>query len=160
MQQEEVRVFLTCFDHTRRTQCQTEQFFKPGEDWEQWKKVERNRVHLQALCKSHGSKQDFEKITKDEFFRTLEEDEQRALTETFAMAVVRELDTYVPLHFWLVDDMSAVFAIPSSSAVEYGFSTTDQKLISAFVDLRRRYHQISNTSVTPTSDRPAPKRNL
>jgi hypothetical protein len=64
------------------------------------------------------------------------------LKETFARAEICELDTYVPLHFWLIDDdVSAIFAIPSFSAIEYGFSTTDPRLISALKDLRDRYHR-------------------
>ncbi len=148
MQQEELHVYLTCLDGQRRTKCLNEQLFTNIQNWEEWKKVDGNDKKLEALFKSHGQKEGIEDLTREEFFALLEADEQRALHETFAMATeVQELDTYVPLHFWLIDSMSAIFAIPSSSAIEYGFSTTDHKLISAFIDLRRRYHKIGDVQV-------------
>ena len=47
----------------------------------------------------------------------------------------------MPTYFWLVDGTDAVFSIPSFSAghSEYGFITTDQKLIDAFREMRLRF---------------------
>jgi hypothetical protein len=152
--QEEVRVSLTCLDAERRTKSVREQFFATNQDWNDWKIDTGNREQLKAFLKTHCFKQDLEHLDKEEFFTMVEKDEIRALEETFATADVRKLDTYVPLFFWLIDGISAIFSIPSTSEIEYGFSTTDQKLISAFTDMRRRYRDVTIVSSTksPSED--------
>jgi hypothetical protein len=141
MQQDDMKVAVTCLDKERRQAFVREQLFQPGNGWNEWKTNPVSVEQLKTLLKWHGIKKDVKDLGEDEFFQVLEFDEERMLNETFARAETCELESYVPLHFWLIDDdVSAIFAIPSVSAIEYGFSTTDPRLISALKDMRDRYH--------------------
>lgn len=74
---------------------------------------------------------------------------------------MHQVRTYMPLFFWLVDDSVAIFAILSLSkrAIEHGFRTIDEKLITALLEMRDRYH--NGPSLIPGTgqqkDRPAPE---
>ncbi|MEW6130920.1 MAG: hypothetical protein AB1757_28070 [Acidobacteriota bacterium] len=148
IQQEEVRVNITCLNETSRNKSVIEQFFKPAQTWEEWKQDSGNAKRLEKYLSLHGGAPGFEDLTREYFLEMLKKDEKRTLEVVLAGAKIREIDSYVPLYFWIVDRNSAVFAIPSFSerAIEYGFSTTDQKLISAFEDMRDRYHRDIDSS--------------
>jgi hypothetical protein len=49
----------------------------------------------------------------------------------------------MPIYFWIADDDTAVFSIPSLSreVSEYGFATSDHALITAFRELKDRFQQ-------------------
>jgi hypothetical protein len=53
------------------------------------------------------------------------------LRESLNGATVHKVDTHISIYFWIVDGIKAVFSIPAISdrAAEYGFSTSDAKLI-------------------------------
>ena len=154
MQQDDMKVAVTCLDKDRRNAAFRDQLYRPGEGWNEWKAKPTSLEQLKTLLKWHGREKDVGGLDEEEFFRILEDDEERMLKETFARAETCELDTYVPLHFWLIDDdVSAIFAIPSTSAIEYGFSTTDPRLISALKDMRDRYHHPSAERAKANVDR-------
>src|SRR5438067_76136 len=121
-QQEEVRIIFTCLGPDHRVRAVNDQFFQAGQEWEAWKTNLGIRDRLSHFLSKHRGPP-VDKLTKEQFFETLERLEKRTLEETFANATIRELDTYIPLYFWLVDGMKAVFAIPSERTLEYGFFT-------------------------------------
>lgn len=143
IQQEEVKVAITFLNQSRRSRAVQEQFFDGCQDWNGWKSEPTNIKRLQRFLSTRSQAPSIARLTKEDFMSLVEEFDQRTLRETFAGAELWQIDSYIPLFFWLVDGMTAVFAIPGSveRAVEYGFSTTDQKLISAFVDMRQHYHR-------------------
>ncbi|MBZ5551128.1 MAG: hypothetical protein LAO21_00300 [Acidobacteriia bacterium] len=141
-----VKIELTCLNKSLRSVCLEEQFFEGCHDWNIWKQTPINKNRLQSLLDSHRGSPGIVELSKEQFLKMLEADEQQALNETFANATISAIDSNASLYFWLIDKNSAVFAIPSVAEREYGFSTIDQKLISAFIDMRDRYHRDAATS--------------
>lgn len=139
-QQEGVTVSLTCLNQRHRSMALHEQFFD-GLNWNDWKNMPTVNGQLQYFLSSRRQAPSFNELTQDQFISMLDAVDRRSLQDTFEKAQIRELDSYIPLFFWLTDGIKAVFAIPGTSqrAVEYGFLTTDQKLISAFLDMRHHY---------------------
>lgn len=140
-QHEEVRVIFTCLGSTYRSKGVQDQFFSSSQEWDEWKRdpnIEKRLCHFLSFRRGVPT---IDELGMDQFLELLERIEQRTLEETFASAQVREIDAYIPVYFWLVDGMNAVFAIPADKTLEYGFSTTDQKLISALVLMRDQYHR-------------------
>jgi hypothetical protein len=139
-QREGVTLSLTCLNQRNRSMALQEQFFDPQNDWNAWKEDENEK--LRRFLSSRRGARSVDELTKEEFVKMLEAVDRHSLEDTFERADVRQLDCYIPIFFWLTDGIRAVFAIPGSAqrAVEYGFSTTDQKLISAFLDMREHYN--------------------
>lgn len=140
IKQEDVLVSITCYTEDRRKKLFDEQFFRAGEDWDQLKKSSEKT--LRTFLQAHNLDKGFDSLSKEDFVKLLESDERRFLSDTFAGATTHGIDAHIPLYFWLVDGVSAIFTIPSLSetTLEYGFATTDQKLIAALRDMRNRYH--------------------
>ena len=138
-----VRVSLTCFNQKRRFDFNHEQFPKVAEGWDEWKKDPQFINKLQALLRSHGKSSDAGNLSKEEFVQLLEDTERLMLDDEFLNAEKLEVNADMPLYFWIIDGAEAIFAIPSFSeeATEYGFFTSDPKLISAFQQIVRRYER-------------------
>jgi hypothetical protein len=144
--QENVRLELTCLDEAGRRESVRKQFFGTGKDWKTLKTDANFLPKLQELLNAHRVSSKLANLSQQEFEDLLELEEAHVL-EDLQSADIHETKAHMPLYFWLIDSDSAqaeaVFTIPSFSekAVEYGFSTTDQRLISAFVEMRDRYHR-------------------
>jgi len=139
---DDVLVELTCLNETRRKRSVEEQFFDPDNTWEDCLKNPDFRKKLEDLLNKHPKAPALTALTQTDFAEVLEADEHNALDD-LATAKICEIDSYMPLYFWLIDDISAVFSLPSFSekALEYGFATTDQRLIAALLEMRDRYYR-------------------
>lgn len=142
---EEVRTTLTCLGPAFRQNAIVEQFFGNGVEWNEWKNHLEHKKSLRRFLALHKRTTPIDELAKEEFLKILEAIGNRTIEDTLAGAEVRQIDTYIPLYFWLIDGMDAVFSIPSSDEItlEYGFATTDQKLISALVEMRDQYHRVA-----------------
>jgi hypothetical protein len=140
---DKVHVSLTCFDEARRYDFNTEQFSQVEEGWDEWKRDPQIERKLKELLVSRGKDADVDALTKKEFAKLLEDTEQDMLLDEFLNAEKVEVNKDIPLYFWIIDDAEAIFAIPSFSdeTTEYGFFTSDPKLISAFQQIVKRYHR-------------------
>ena len=153
--QENMEISITCLDEAHRSEYVKEQLFKDIKGWDEWKQSERKR--LEQLIKATPEAPNFDPLTREDLLAIFIKAEQQELKTTFAAATRKEIDTIMPLYFWLIDGYSAIFAIPSLSerAVEHGFSTTDSKLTSAFLEMRDRYHR--GIAAAPNVSGEAPK---
>jgi hypothetical protein len=146
-QSENIPISLTCFTEKRRLHCHGEQFSEEERTWEEWKKGEAVRDQLKHFLQVHQKDANVDALTQDTFANLLEETDKEMLRGAFIRAVVNEIDTYIPLYFWLIDEKEgqgeAIFTIPSFSNkhLEYGFYTSVPKLTSAFAEMRDRYHR-------------------
>ena len=146
--QDEVDVRLTCMNAERRRQYHKDQFKRIEQDWQGFMSEEANHDLLKSFYQRYKNALDdphknVEELSFDDFEKLMAEANQSMLDEVFADATVPpvELSVDMPLYFWLVDGVHAVFAIPSLSddATEYGFKTGEAKLITAFQNMRERY---------------------
>lgn len=139
----QVRLSLMCLTEGGRYKLNHEQFSKAEQGWEEWKREQKVRDQIHSLLQSHKCAKTIDEISREEFVNLLEETNKQMLNGALARAETLEVDGYMPLYFWLVDKKEAIFAIPSFSGehTEYGFSTSDPKLISAFVEMRERYYR-------------------
>jgi hypothetical protein len=147
-QEEEMTITFTCSGPEYRSRTAIKQFLASPLGWDERKTEPVFNKRLKYFLSSHRGAPAIDGLTAHQFLELIADTEKRTLEDTFAQAHVREIEVYIPLHFWLVDNIKAVFAIPEGT-VEYGFSTTDQKLISALVVMRDQYHGGSGASSGP-----------
>jgi hypothetical protein len=131
---------LTCLNPERRISFYYEQFLQEL-PWDTWKEVDNNKERLKQLLLAKSSTVDVKDLTDDVFVKLLEDTNTLMLQGAFARAELREIEFFMPTYFWLVDGTDAIFSIPALSGghTEYGFITTDQKLIDALREMRERY---------------------
>lgn len=143
-QDERMKISFTCSGPTHRSMTAVDQF--PAEVWDERKKSDSQfNEHLRGFLRLHRKHTPINELDNSEFLKLIEDTELDTLDYCFSQADTRQVEVSIPLHFWLIDDgfdMKAIFAI-SKSAVEYGFSTTDPKLISALKLMRDQYHNAS-----------------
>jgi len=139
--QEGRRVVLTCLDEDCRNKYVKQQLFKEGQGWDEWKQSSGINKQLQHYLKKHPEAPNIDELKEGDLLK-LFADEERQMLQELSGAEIQQISTYMPLYFWLVDGSSAIFVVPSYSerAIDYGFFTTDQKLILAFEGMRDRYH--------------------
>lgn len=144
-------VKIMCLDLPSRNKLFHEQFSEEEKNWETWRAKPEINKRIEVILRSHGMDRPADDITFDQFAALLEKDNQRMLNETFVQTKPEEINAHIPIYFWIIDDNSAIFAIPSYSkrAVEHGFQTLDRNLIIGFKDLMARYQNLQgNSSVT------------
>jgi hypothetical protein len=136
-----ITIQLACFSEQGRLRNHYEQFSTDEQLWNQWKRDPKAKEHLNQFLKSHKSKVEIEALTMMQFANLLEETDKQMLNGPFVNATLYEIDGYIPMYFWLVDKNEAIFAIPSftNTQSEYGFRTSDPKLISALVEMGEHY---------------------
>jgi hypothetical protein len=144
-QQSGMTIALTCSGPEYRSRTARKQFPTLPEEWNRRKDDLIFKERLGYFLGAHLKAPTIDEITSDQFLQLIAETERRALEDTFAKAETREIEVYLPLHFWLVDNMKAIFAIPKDTA-EYGFQTNDSKLIEALVVMRDQYHGTNNVA--------------
>jgi|ERR1043166_821657 hypothetical protein len=130
-------VQLTCLDKSGRMKVTRKQFLR--KPWNQWTADPQNKDQLEWFLKHHDKDT---KVSEEEFISLLEEDDGGMLQiMRGAGAKVFEVNKDMPLYYWVVDNQEAIFAIIvlSERAVEYGFRTSDQKLINALNEMRQQY---------------------
>ena len=136
---------ITCLSEKGRRESVRDQFFGTGKDLEALKQEPEFMEKLQELLRAQPRPVSIADLNQEEFENILEAEEVRTLDELRSADIHQIAD--VPLYFWLIDSGTplarAIFAIPSfaEKVVEYGFDTRDQGLISAFEQMRDRYHK-------------------
>lgn len=133
-----IKIQMTCFSDGLRRSTVDNQFFD-AQQWDNWKADHRNSELLEELRKWHKGSPTVGALSKEQFIQLLADEEHDALTQTFQGADIKEIDDYVPLHFWIADQAYAVFAITSSSNKEYGFFTIDRQIIASLKQMRDYY---------------------
>jgi hypothetical protein len=129
------RVELTCADLERRRRQPLELLSRVS--WDDWRT--ENRKNIDNFLAKHGNIADPSAVTREELFRVLDDVDEQLLQQVFRNDVV-QLPVDMPIYFWIADNRIAVFSVPAmaGTALEYGFSTSDQALIQAFLDIRQR----------------------
>jgi hypothetical protein len=131
-----LEIRLTCLDRSRRDRADREQFATAIADWENWKCD--NRETLEKLQTDHRMNVTLDALTIEQFFEMGESDSKRIIDD-FGGVGVREVSVDISIHFWIIDGREAIFTIPLRDSIEYGFFTSDNKLITAFSQLADRY---------------------
>jgi hypothetical protein len=155
--EEGIPVEVTFLVREARREIAREQF-SAGIDWEAKKRSPDFGPRLKAFAEAHGWTTSVADLTFDGFLELIEKEDDLMETEFLSKAHRFPIERHVPIYFWLVDGNRAIFSIASLSAkaIEHGFTTFDQKLISAFEDMRRRYdYPTGATPVAARSARPA-----
>lgn len=127
-----VPVKIVCLNERQRIYFQRLQFSWEGTEWDKWLKDESNNIPAKmALFLKHEHKDFFEQdirgiakeilaaervISLKEFLALLESAHQRIARYDFRNAQVIETDKHLAVYLWLVDNKSAVFAIPDFGA--------------------------------------------
>lgn len=134
---ENVTIELVCLDHKRRVSFYHE--FLQGLPWPKWK--EKNAKKLEQLLLAKNTMVKFESVSEEEFVGLLEDTNKLMIQGAFSRIKPIEIKAFMPAYFWLVDGTHAIFSVPAlhEGHTEYGFSTTDGKLIDAFREMRARY---------------------
>jgi hypothetical protein len=148
-----VQIVLTCPQQKRRIETDENKYFlEAGEaNWEAWKEAGKTREQLKRflLYKPFGKNIDSQNVedkinslSRNEFFEMLQEADEEMLNRCFQEEFVKQIDAVSPLDFWVIDEQTAIFAFSNYAMGKsrYGFSTTDQKLISAFQEITKFYH--------------------
>jgi hypothetical protein len=136
-----ITIRLACFSEKARLRSHHEQFSKEEASWDEWKGDPKVREHLNQFLKSHKKNLEIEALTMAEFANLLEDTDRQMLDGAFGTATLHEIEGDIPMYFWLVDQNEAIFTIPSfiNRQSEYGFFTSDPKLISALVEMGEHY---------------------
>lgn len=142
-----VKIRLICYDDDSRAEFHEKQFPQRGSQWSEWKSHRDNRPRLETMFRDYRNAARLTATSIDEidelgFEQLMLAANRRVRDETFVKAAqMIEVNTYMPIYFWLVDDTEAVFSIPSltDKAVEHGFRTISNDFIHAFRDMWERY---------------------
>lgn len=134
-----IDVSLMCLDKAGRADSNLKVLSITSDNWEDWK---RNQKHRNSLQELGYNSEDINKLPLKEFLNKLESIDQEMLRVYFEGADIEEFNATLPFDFWLIDGERAIFAFStySGDASQYGFFTLDEKLISAFGEIRDRYH--------------------
>lgn len=154
-----VKVHLICYTDDERAKFHEKQFPQRGESWVTWRAHPDNHPRLEAMHRDYRNAAGLTAATVEDLdeagFKSLMLAANRRMRdETFVKGTrMMEIDTYMPIYFWLVDSTEAVFSIPSltAKASEHGFRTISSDFITAFKDMWERYAEDaqSNGSRTP-----------
>ncbi len=118
------------------------------EDWEELKEDEK----FSEMLKETGVRLDSSKgkyKCYEEFEKVLEDDNNEALSNIKTFSEVFEVDSLLPLNFWVADKKRAVFAIKSfeGDKFSYAFETTDTELILSLISSWKFYHSMRNKKI-------------
>ena len=138
-------VTMICPDKAQRLQANKQQFAAAVADWENWKKIGEKKEKIEILLREHGGKVkdasvDFDSLTLEQLFDMFEADDLRVISE-FHGNNVYQVPKEISLYFWIIDEREAIFTIPTliDEAGEHAFYTADDKLITAFTTMSKRY---------------------
>lgn len=140
LKREGVRVSITCYDAGRRREF-FDEGFRGTRTWDAWRRMPENAAHLRAYLRQEQREAELDTMTQARLGELLEQGDCEVLAHAFKGAEVKEMSAHLPVYFWLVDGMAAifVFSVRAEQAFEHGFSTTDARFITALQDLRKRY---------------------
>jgi hypothetical protein len=120
------------------------QFFHAPPNEEQWYKYCSKpafHANLEKLLKRNGQELGASLPSFDKLIELLEKEDEKMLLTTFANFQYSLTPNPMPIYFWIADDKNCVFSFPSyeSDKSEFGFMTSDQKLITSFLQVYEGY---------------------
>lgn len=123
-----------------RRNLQEEQFRKEITLWKA-NLSEIFRKNLQDFVKHYTDLDGVKDITPQTFLDCLEKQNKLALEDVFKTANKTEIGVPFGIHFWVVDETSAIFVISSfaKDIPETGFLTSDAKIVASLISLHQRY---------------------
>lgn len=148
----EFELELTCLHPDWRKKFLQEQF--PPGDWEDWTNDPKKRKKAQeflnyhlGILMAHCGVSEPSKASLGDIVKVMDVVDANILQEEFG-GQGKEIPSTMPIYFWIADEQIAIFSIPalSTEALEYGFKTSDQKLIQGLMEVRLRYRK--TTTVT------------
>jgi hypothetical protein len=146
-----VRISLTCPKlPVRHDNDETEYFPNVTEEiWSEWKTDNRHNLKMFLLNTpdkqqniSHSNVEKLiDNLSRDRFFEMLLLADKWMLKNCFDEEDEQFIESSPPIDFWVVDGMSAIFALTNykEGMSQYGFKTTDQKLIDALLKTKDYY---------------------
>jgi len=141
----DVTIELMVLDQKHRLRELKKQLSSYETIWNDWKLQPeiKERIEQFAQKESVSSLSD---LSYNEFIGALSKFDDKVLCDVFSGADTRrEIFVPVPLHFWVCDDLSAVFEFPSYSDgyTAYGFETSDRNIIGSLTSIYDGYKEIS-----------------
>lgn len=138
------QVRLLCLDDAERLTLLSEQIRES--EWQDWRTS--HAVQLSEYLALHGRGATYETIEHRELLNIFSRRDAETLDEAFADATVFATERVMPLYFWIVDGPRAIFSVAQflpKGALEVGFYTTDESLISALKGIFARYQESVKT---------------
>lgn len=150
---EKVKMTLICPGKDLRAKTdKTEYYSEVWHDWNGWVSKPANKKRVEAFAKALPSycvgesyrrkiERSINSLKREGFFKLLQQADQLMIDECFEESGVRDIQNLTPIDFWIVDGKRAIIAFSSyARGSRHGFSTTDQELISGFLDIPKYYH--------------------
>jgi hypothetical protein len=136
----DIKVSLMCLNESCRANANLKALLITKDNWEDWK---RDKEHSRLLKKLGYSDEGINDVRLENFLNNFEEIDQEMLNVFCRGADIEEVNADLPFDCWLIDNKKAVFAFSTYAGDEsqYGFFTLDEKLISAFAEIKDRYHR-------------------
>jgi hypothetical protein len=140
-----VRVSVTCPTQKRRLECMLEQFPKTERGWKDYKETSEVRLKLEKFLAHSNQLITVDELSTDLFIELFDEAHRRMLRDPFTREDLCEIDALLPLVFWVADRTKVIFGVAtlSTSTIEYGFYSLDQRLISALVEMKDRFCRLA-----------------
>lgn len=130
------KVTIACLGAKSRREETRRQEARDPEVWEEYKRIRHDAFH--RYFEFHTSSVDVSVLTNDEFMDTIIREDDQALEHIFRGATILEVYPRPTIYFWLIDDSSMIFVIPSATRLdEFGFYTQDSHLIASFKEIAR-----------------------
>jgi hypothetical protein len=157
-----VRIIFTCPEATVRHETDENEYFPKAteEEWSNWKIEDKNREQLRMFLLNtpdknqqnigHSTVEKFiDDLSREGFLEMLQLADRWMLQNCFVEEEGNFIKNTPPIDFWIVDGMSAIFALTDYDAgmSRYGFKTTDQKLIDALQKTKDYYSSRESSQV-------------
>jgi hypothetical protein len=155
---ESITIDLTCLNAALRHRYEQEQYSEAV--WSAIMSEPLSKRKAEEFIRSRSNTDQIE-CTRDAFIAALDEVDVAFLRDVF-MRRAKEIRMDIPLFFWIIDGRVAIFAVPTSPEPkgweEYGFITSDFRLIQAFLEMRTRYVRMSEAAGAPAMPSPVADR--
>lgn len=129
-----ISINMLYYNESLRNFLLMEQYSEIRTNWDIWKDDINNKNKVLQYLKSMNSKATINSFRFTDFLELLEKENTETI-KTFSNHIkMQEIDTNMPIFFWIIDGKQAIFAIPSNSKnfKTYGFITSDPRLIETF----------------------------
>ena len=142
-----VAVSVSLYSPNRRREVLEEQMNHRNDKEVEWPnppdlipELQRYLVHEQRIVDRH--------LSSDSFIEISLGVHEKIFTEVFGHLPVVMVEDLMPLYFWIIDGREAIFAIPAfgEDASEFGFFTSDPRIIKALRNMKKRYRKRAGAS--------------
>lgn len=129
-------VTIACLSLEARADETRHQELRAANAWDTYKA--KRRETFKRYLEFHSHKFDADTLSNEDFTRLVIEEDNQILQFSFRGASVVDLSQRPTVYFWLIDDVSMIFVIPSATRLdEYGFYTQDAHLIASLKEIAR-----------------------